>query len=45
MLQTTLNRNILMSALSTQRRADRDCITPRKTLKHTYYEETGGCEM
>lgn len=34
-----------MTALGTQWGTDRDCITPRKTLKHTYYEEAGGCEM
>lgn len=36
---------IVMTALGTQWGTDRDCITPRKTLKHTYYEEAGGCEM
>lgn len=32
-------------ALGTQWGTDRDDITPCKTLKHTYYEEAGGCEM
>lgn len=45
MLQRLLNSSRDRVALGAQWGTDRDCITPCKTLKHTYYEETGGCEM
>lgn len=45
MLQSFLNSSRERVALGAQWGTDRDCITPCKTLKHTYYEEAGGCEM
>lgn len=46
MLQSFLNSSSREGVtLGAQWGTDRDCITPCKTLKHTYYEEAGGCEM
>lgn len=45
MLQSLLNSSRERIALGAQWGTDRDCITPFKTLKHTYYEEAGGYEM
>lgn len=45
MLLSLLNSKRERSALGVQWSTDRDGITPCKTLKHTYYEESEGCEM